>query len=248
MSTERPTSVESEARPFVDRWGWLMLGVTVLAPVVPPIVAYEPLWEVAAGLGYAACAAGVVTFRTAPWPRQAMTPYRYRLHRVAGNAMLALVAGHVAVMVAGDPFVLDYLGWLMPLHVLVGVLAAVALLVAVLGREPCLRGLAIAARPPPLHDWAGIAVGVLAVAHVLTSLAKVLPPWRALPFAGVFVLLLLPATAARLTGRSWSRWPLPPRDEPWAAAPGITGRLLLLLLAVLLVLIAVPLAVGELRG
>ncbi|MFZ1427633.1 MAG: hypothetical protein WAS21_12765 [Geminicoccaceae bacterium] len=235
-------------KPFVDRWGWSMLGVTVLAPALPPFVVYEPPWEVAAGLGYAACAAAVITLRTAPWPRLAMTPYRYRLHRVAGNAMLALVAGHVAVMVAGDPFVLDYLGWQMPLHVLAGVLAAVALLVTIVGREPCLRRAAIATRPPSLHSWAGIAVGVLATVHVLTSLAKVSTPWRGLPFVLVFLLLVLPAMAARLTGRPWSCWRLHPADEPWAAVPGATGRLLLLLLALLTLLIALPLTVGRLRG
>lgn len=235
-------------KPFVDRWGRLLLGVTVLAPMLPPFVVYEPPWEVAAGLGYAACAAAVLTFRTAPWPRLAMTPYRYRLHRVAGNAMLALVVGHVVVMVAGDPFLLDYLGWQMPLHVLAGALAAVALLVTVVGREPYLRRAAIATRPPSLHSWAGIAVGVLATVHVLTSMAKVSPLWRGLPFAVVFLVLLLPVVAARLPGRPWSRWRRLPRDEPWAAAPGASGRLLLLLLALLLLLIVLPVTVGRWRG
>ncbi len=225
-----------------------MLSVTVLAPLLPPFVIYEPPWEIAAGLGYAACAAAVLSLRTAPWPRQAMTPYRYRLHRVAGNAMLALVAGHVAVMVAVDPFVLDYLGWLMPLHVLGGVLAAVALIVTVVSREPCCRWARIATRPPSLHSWAGITVGALAVTHVLTSVAKVSPLWRGLPFLLVFLLPLLPVVASRVTGRPWSRWRLRAPDEPWAALPGSTSRVLLLLLAMVTLLIALPLAVGRLRG
>ena len=64
----------------------------------------------------------------------------------------------------------------------------------------------------------------------------------------VFLLPLLPVVASRVTGRPWSRWRLRPPDEPWAAVPGSTGRVLLLLLALVTLLIALPLTVGRLRG
>ena len=112
------------------------------ALLLPPIVAYELVWEVAAALGYAACAAAIAVFAVPPAPRRFLTPYRFSVHRVAGNALLTLAVLHVAVMVALDPFMLDYLGWMMPLHVLLGVLALLALLLAAATREPW-------AAPPP---------------------------------------------------------------------------------------------------
>ena len=74
-----------------------------------------------------------------PGPGAALTAYRFTLHRAAGDALLLLGLLHVAVMVAADPFMLDYLGWMMPLHVLVGVVAIVLLALVILGREPALR-------------------------------------------------------------------------------------------------------------
>ena len=49
-------------------------------------------------------------------------------------------------MVALDPFMLDYLGWMMPLHVLLGVLALWLLLLV--GRQPASPGAAAACRCP----------------------------------------------------------------------------------------------------
>ena len=58
------------------------------ALLLPPIVAYELVWEVAAALGYAACAAAIAVFAVPPAPRRFLTPYRFSVHRVAGNALL----------------------------------------------------------------------------------------------------------------------------------------------------------------
>ena len=157
--------------PF-DLMGLTMLAMLLVALLAPPALVYEPVWELAAGLGYAACCAAVLTLRISPRPRVAMTAYRFSLHRVAGNAMLALVALHVAVMVAGDPFLLDYLGWTMPWHVLAGMLGAVALLLAVATREPVLRGWLRLPGDPRLHGWSAIAAALLVAAHVLPTAAS----------------------------------------------------------------------------
>ena len=171
--------------PF-DLMGLTMLAMLLVALLLPPALVYEPVWELAAGLGYAACCAAVLTLRISPRPRVAMTAYRFSLHRVAGNALLALVALHVAVMVAGDPFLLDYLGWTMPWHVLAGMLGAVALLLAVATREPVLRGWLRLPGDPRLHGWSAIAAALLVAAHVLPTAGKPTSAWRGALVAGLF--------------------------------------------------------------
>jgi hypothetical protein len=146
--------------------------VLLAAVLSPPVVPYEPLWEVAAGTGYAACCAFVLAFRLAPVPQVATTPFRFALHRAAGDAALALVAAHAAVMLAADPFVLDYLGWMMPIHVAAGLVGAAALLLAVVTREPAARRALPRPASPGLHAWAGIAAGAFAALHVLMASSK----------------------------------------------------------------------------
>lgn len=228
--------------PF-DVLGLTMLAMLLVALLAPPALVYEPVWELAAGLGYAACCAAVLTLRVSPRPRVAMTAYRFSLHRVAGNAFLVLVALHVAVMVAGDPFVLDYLGWTMPWHVLAGMLGAVALMLAVTTREPVLRGWLRLPGDPRLHGWSAIAAALLVAAHVLPTAGKPTTVWR-----GALLAVLLAALFLWATGGRAGRWPPPGRLEPTGAAPRAGHRLLLVLCALLLLLVGLPSLLGRWRG
>jgi hypothetical protein len=186
----------------------------IAAVLAPPVVPYEPAWEIAAGAGYAACCAFVLAFRLTPVPRVAMTPFRFALHRWAGDAALALVAAHVAVMVAADPFVLDYLGWMMPIHVAAGLVGAAALLLAVATREPALRRALPRAASPGLHAWAGIAAGVLAALHVLMASSKFVG-LRGYALTGCVFAALVILAVGSLVGRTW---PAPRRhSEPFGA-------------------------------
>lgn len=230
------------------------LAVVLLGlPLLPPVIPYEPVWEVATALGYAACLAVVLSFRIAPTPRTAASnPYRLTLHRTAGYAALALVAGHVAVILLGDPFALDYVGWMMPLHVLAGVLAALALLLAIASREPPLRAALRLTGRPRLHLWAGIAAGGLAGAHVATSAGKLAGGWRYVLLAAAFTLLLAPATVSLAQGsRRWLRrrpGTAPASILPVSANSRDIVRLLAVLAAATLLLVAVPVLVRLARG
>ena len=212
------------------------------ALLLPPIVAYEPVWEVAAALGYAACAAAIAVFAVPPAPRRFLTPYRFSVHRVAGNALLTLAVLHVAVMVALDPFLLDYLGWMMPLHVLLGVLALLALLLAAATREPWARRRLPLPTGPRFHAWSGIAAGALLAAHVLMSSSRLTEPWRMALVAGALALPPLAGATALLVRR-----PTASASEPFSAARA--GRTLLLgLLGVFALLVGIPALVAGLRG
>ena len=212
------------------------------ALLLPPIVAYELVWEVAAALGYAACAAAIAVFAVPPAPRRFLTPYRFSVHRVAGNALLTLAVLHVAVMVALDPFMLDYLGWMMPLHVLLGVLALLALLLAAATREPWARRRLPLPAGPRFHAWSGIAAGALLAAHVLMSSSRLTEPWRMALVAGALALPPLAGAAALLVRR-----PTASASEPFSAARA--GRTLLLgLLGVFALLVGIPALVAGLRG
>lgn len=229
--------------PF-DRLGILLLAAVLAALLVPPLVPYEPAWEFAAGLGYAACCATILCFRLVPPPRGSR---RLALHRVAGNAALALVAAHVAVVLAADPFVLDYLGWMMPLHVLAGVLAAAAMLLAALTREPLVRLPARLRGGRRLHAWAGVAAGVLVAAHAVSSSTKLTASWRAALLASAFVVLLAPAVERLALGRR----SVPVRydaDLPRRPVASDARYLLTALAALLALLVAVPALLPYLRG
>jgi hypothetical protein len=240
----------------LDPWGACLLAGLLAVLLVPPLVPYEPAWEIAANLGYAACAALVTVFRLVPMPGMTVRSCGFAMHRTAGDAALALAAGHVAVMLLADPFMLDYLGWMMPLHVMAGVLAAAALLLAVASREPGLR-LMRRLGGPHLHAWSGLAAGGLAAIHVLTASSKLTAFWRQALLAGFFLALLAPAAVslARRT-RQWpdsrkerrfsSRVPPPQLLEP-AGTADIIGLLAALgILAALLA--AVPNLVRRLAG
>jgi hypothetical protein len=228
--------------PPCDTASLLSLAALAAALLIPPIVAYEPAWEVAAGLGYAGCGAAIAVFAVPPAPRPNLTPYRFALHRVAGNALLVLALLHVAVMTACDPFMLDYLGWMMPSHVLLGVLALLALALATATREPWLRRRLPLPSGARWHAWSGVAGGTLLAAHVLTSSSRLTASWRTALLALALLLPPLAGTAAMLVRR-----PAAAMGEPFAA--GRAGRhLLLALLALFALLAGVPALVRGLRG
>ena len=228
--------------PPYDRRSLAVVLTLSAALFLPPVVTYEPVWELASGLGYAACAALVAVFAVPPAPRANLTPYRFAVHRHAGHAALVLGALHVAVMTALDPFMLDYLGWMMPLHVILGVGAFLALLLAMATREPQLRHRLGLPAGAAFHAWTGILGGLLLVGHVLLSSTRLTTTWRTALLAGA--LTLPPAMAALGLLR---RPALAPRGEPVAAAGA--GRVLALaLLGFLAGVLAVPALIAVLRG
>jgi hypothetical protein len=231
--------VAGGARGAVDRPGALILAALLAALLVPPVVPYDgPAWEVAAGLGHAACCALVLAFRLGPPP---VTAGRLALHRAAGNAALGLAAAHVAVMAAADPFVPNYLGWLMPTHVLAGALGAAALLAAVATREPALRLPARLRGGRRLHAWAGVAAAALAGGHALDSSARLgVDRWRWVLLACALAALLVPAVEHLALRRRRRR----DRPPPVGGAP----HLLAALVALTLLLAAAPTLLGLLRG
>ena len=212
----------------------------------PPLVTYEAVWEVAAALGYVAAAAAVLCVLTRPGTGAALTAYRFTLHRAAGDALLLLGLLHVAVMVAADPFMLDYLGWMMPLHVLVGVVAIVLLALVILGREPALR-----TRPRWLggvgfHAWAGLAGALLVALHVILSSTRLTTTWRFLLVGGALCLPPVIVAAARIAGRRGGRgqtWPV--REAPRARP---VRAVLVALVTLLVAFLGVPGVVALWRG
>lgn len=230
-----PPSYAQRTGPLARHPGSVLAVAAMIAAfLAPPFVGYEAAWEVAAALGYVAAAAGVVCVLVRPGWGAAMTAYRFTLHRTAGDAFLLLGLLHAAVMVAADPFLLDYLGWMMPLHVLAGILATLLVAIAVLGREPALRRRPSWLAGARLHAWAGILGAWLVVLHVLMSSARLTEPWRE-----VLVMLGLAApaawaTVARLTGRRGHR------GEPRLARAGAVRSLLIALAGLLLVCLGLP--------
>lgn len=235
--------------PF-DAPGLALLAALALALLAPPLVPYEPLWEIAASFGWAALAATILTFRIVPLARRGgLTPYRYSLHRTAGHLALALVAAHALTMIAGDPFVVEYLGWAMPRHVLAGLLAALAFLLATASREPALpRRLRLGGGSRGFHSWAGIAAGGLTAWHVLASSTKLVGAWRYALMALLFVALLAPSLQGRL-GLARRVAAAPPTGEPFGrVGTGGVARLVAVLAALALLLGVAPHLVAHLRA
>ena len=228
--------------PPYDRRSLAVILALSAALFLPPVVTYEPVWELASGLGYAGCAAVVAVFAVPPSPRPNLTPYRFAVHRHAGHAVLVLGSLHVAVMTALDPFMLDYLGWMMPLHVLLGVAAFLAWFLAMATREPRLRHRLGLPAGAAFHAWTGILGGALLAGHVLMSSTRLTATWRSALLAGA--LALPPAAAAFGLVRRRAE---PPQGEPVAAA-GAGRTLLLALLGFLAGVLAVPALVVGLRG
>jgi hypothetical protein len=226
-----------------DALGVAALVLLLIALLSPPLVAYELAWELSASLGYAACVAMVLCFRSAPLAPERLSVHSFKLHRVAGHAAAALVVAHVAVPVAADPFVLDYLGWQAPRHVLFGMLAALALAAALVTREPRLPA-RLRRGGKRLHAALGVAAVAGLLGHVWVSSAKPVSAWQS---ALVLAALLLPTLPAlgRLLGARFRPWRLP---EPIPASTGTPRALLLLLGAVIVVLVAAPRIAAFLRS
>lgn len=225
-------------RPPLDVLGTAAITALLAALLTPPLVAYEVAWEVAAALGYAGCAALILCLRAAPAP---LSAYRYTLHRVAGDLAVALVTGHVAVMLAADPFVLDYLGWQAPVHVLFGMVGGAALLAALATREPVLpagwrRG------NRWLHTWLGVAAMAGIVGHLWVATAKPAAVWRDGLVVAALVVVTMPALA-RATGMTAA----PPRTGDRGTA-GMVRAVLAVLGLTAALLVAAPQLAALLRG
>jgi hypothetical protein len=230
-----------------DPFGIGLVAALLAALLTPPLVPYELVgWEIAASLGYAACVALLLTFRAAPILPGSMTPHRFTLHRVAGHAAGVLVVGHVAVMLALDPLLVDYLGWLMPAHVLFGVLAGAGLLLATT-REPALpSALRVGGGSRRwLHVWLGTAAMAFTVAHVLASGKKLIGVWRPALLGAALLLVLLPPLWRIAGGGVRS----PPTDHAGVSRTRAAAAGLLTLLGILAVLLAAaPLLLLVARG
>ena len=212
----------------------LAVAAMTAAFLAPPFVGYEAAWEIATALGYVAAAAGLVCVLVRPGAGAAMTAYRFTLHRTAGDALLLLGLLHVGVMVAADPFLLDYLGWMMPLHVLVGILAILLLAVAVSGREPVWRRRPRWLGSTRLHAWVGILGVALVALHVLMSSTRLTESWRIVLVALALAVPPAMATMARLTGRRERR------GRAWPDRATAVRSLLVALATLLLICLGVP--------
>lgn len=230
------------SRPPFDAFGTAAVAAMLATLLAPPLLAYEVAWEVAASLGYAACVALILCLRAAPAAPARLTAYRFTLHRVAGDAAVALAAGHVAVMLAADPFVIDYLGWQAPRHVLFGMAGGIALLAAVATREPALPA-RLRRGGRRLHAWIGVVAVAGIVGHLWTSSAKPLSAWRAALLLAAIALPALPALA-RTTGLAVPR---PPAANERGAA-GMVRAVLVLIALTMGALVAAPLLAAFLRG
>ncbi|MFO1048304.1 MAG: hypothetical protein U1E52_10450 [Geminicoccaceae bacterium] len=216
----------------------------LLAVLAPPLVTYELAWEIASALGYVAAAATVLCMLVRPAPGMPQRAYRFALHRAAGEALVLLALLHVAVMVAADPFMLDYLGWMMPPHVMLGVVATLLLALVTLGREPALPRRPAWLAGARFHAWAGIAGALLVAAHVLWSSTRLTSGWRGSAIGAALILPPLLAAGLRLTGRQ----PLPAAAgrRPQRVAAG--SALVALLAGLLVALLGVPLLVALARS
>lgn len=227
----------------LDPPGAGLLAALLAALLIPPLVPFELAWEVAASLGYGACAALLLTFHIAPVLPGMMTSWRFTLHRVAGDAVLALVAGHVGIMLALDPFVLDYLGWLMPVHVLLGLLASIGLVLAVTTREPALPAW-LRRGGRRLHAWVGIVALALTAAHVLASATKPIGIWRLVLLGAALLVVALRPLRRLALGAA----PVPgDRRHAGDVRDAVAGLLALVGLIVAL-LVAAPQLLVLLRG
>lgn len=226
-----------------DPFGMLTLVLLLAALLTPPLVAYELAWELSATLGYAACVALVLCFRSAPLAPERLSASTFKLHRVAGHAAAVLVVAHVAVPVLADRYVLDYLGWQAPRHVLFGMLAGLALAAALATREPRLPA-RLRRGGKRLHAALGVAAVAGLLGHVWVSSAKPISAWQSVLVLAALFLPTMPALG-RLLGLRFRPWRLPELTRP---ATGSPSALLILLGVVIVVLVAAPRLAAFLRS
>jgi hypothetical protein len=224
--------------------GAAALVAVLLAVLAPPLVTYELAWEIASALGYVAAAAAVLCVLVRPAPGTPQRAYRFALHRAAGDALVLLALLHAAVMVAADPFMLDYLGWMMPPHVMLGVVATVLLALVAVGREPVFGRRPSWLAGAAFHAWVGIVASLLVALHVLWSSTRLTADWRALALGAALTLPPLVAAGLRVLGRGPQPW----RSGGQPPRVGTASALVALLAGLLVIFLGVPLLVALGRG
>lgn len=187
----------------LERLTVLFAGVVVLPFLLPPYVPLEPAWEISAGLGYLACAAGAVCCalgwrrRIGSWP--VAVPRALDVHRLGGHVVWLATLGHVAVMLAFDPAVLEYLTWTMPWDVVAGFAATGALAVVVLTKTPRRRPALRRLRLPSAHVVFTLVFVALTVFHVAFGQSKLIESWQIPVVLGGLVVTALPSLLDRLS-------------------------------------------------
>ena len=165
-------------RAIVRRFALLLLAC-IGAPLVLVSLglrapAVSILWDWSNAMGYMALALGLMLFIYAGRPR-AFPPFSGRffanLHRDFGYIALALVVGHVGLLLYVEPLLLEHLKPTAPMYMLAGLGSALLMVVLVLTSVTFLRrrlwrdyqGFRT------IHAWLSIAALVLLLVHVVLS-------------------------------------------------------------------------------
>lgn len=184
----------------------MLLPVALVAmwPVPPGVY---PSWDWANGMGYLVLAISLFLFVYKGRPR-AYPAYTGRffanLHRDLGYIALALLAGHVGILLVSEPLLLEHLKPTAPLHMVSGLMALVLMFLLVLSSIPSLRR-----RMWPdyhlfrhVHAVVAVTLVVLTLFHVGFSAFYLNARWK------IAMLLLL--AAAVLLYYSVYRYSAPP--------------------------------------
>lgn len=165
-----------------------MLVVCMLLPVMlaslwPPAPGIHTLWDWANGMGYLALALCLFLFAYKGRPRR-YPAYSGRffanLHRDLGYIALALLAGHVGILLAAEPLLLEHFKPTAPLHMLSGLLALLLMALLVLFSVPTLRRRLWPDYHLFRHVHAVLAVAVIALTlyHVVVSAFYLNAVWK----------------------------------------------------------------------
>lgn len=191
-----------ERRSAFDRLALLFVACAALPFLLPPLVPLEPVWAASAGFGYAACAAAILACLLG-WRRRASSrplgvPEELTVHRWVGHAVWLGTLLHVVTVLVLDPVTLHYMTWTMPVHILLGFLAALALLAAVLSKEPLRRPLLRRLRLPSGHALPTLLFMALTILHVALGQAKFLASWQVALLLGALALSALPSLGQQI--------------------------------------------------
>ena len=156
------------------------IAVASLWPVPPGI---NLIWDWANAMGYMALAICLFLFvykgRARSFPAYSGRFFA-NLHRDLGYIAMLLLAGHVGILLAAEPLLLEHLKPTAPLHMLAGLLALILMLLLVGSSIPALRR-----RLWPdyhlfrhFHAVAAVAIVVLTFFHVLHSGFYLNSPWK----------------------------------------------------------------------
>jgi hypothetical protein len=141
------------------------------------------LWDWANAMGYCALAVALMLFVYTGRPR-AFPAFSGRffanLHRDFGYITLALVVGHIGILLYDQPLLLEHLKITAPVHMLAGLASAVALLVLVVSSITSLRRYLWRdhQRFRGFHAWLSIAVVLLLLVHVVGSAYYLNSVWK----------------------------------------------------------------------